>query len=473
MGVSEQTTKVDHRAGFETLSDELTNDRAVIAGEIPPWLTGTLIRNGPARFEVEDQAFHHWFDGLAMLHAFSFADGEVSYSNRFLRSEAHRAAESGEISHRQFATDPCRSIFKRLTSSFDEPTGGNANVNLTRLGDRYLAMTETPIPVEFDPQTLATLGVADAPAPGQVTIAHPHQDPVSAELVSYAAHMGPRSSYKVYAQAPGGKPRVICSVPVRNPAYMHSFAITERYAVLSEWPLVVNPIGLGTSGLRGRPFIENYEWKPGRGTRYRVVDLREGVVRGTFEGEAMFSFHHVNAFERDGELVLDLVAYDDSAVIDALYLDRLRSDDSAVPRPELRRVTIDLDAGDVESAPLAAGFELPRINYAYNGREYGYAYGVDARPGGFLDTLQKVDLASGDVETWSEDGCFPGEPVYVPSPGASVEDDGVILSVVLDAPGGASFLLVLDASTFEERARARVPHRIPFGFHGQYFGDVA
>ena len=34
----------------------------------------------------------------------------------------------------------------------------NANVNLVRIGERYIAMTETPLPIEFDPETLATKG---------------------------------------------------------------------------------------------------------------------------------------------------------------------------------------------------------------------------------------------------------------------------------------------------------------------------
>jgi carotenoid cleavage dioxygenase-like enzyme len=48
----------------------------------------------------------------------------------------------------------------------------------------------------------------------------------------------------------------------------------------------------------------------------------------------------------------------------------------------------------------------------------------------------------------------------------------VILSVVLDARQGRSFLLVLDARSFEEVARAGAPHVIPFGFHGAYFDDL-
>jgi carotenoid cleavage dioxygenase-like enzyme len=63
--------------------------------------------------------------------------------------------------------------------------------------------------------------------------------------------------------------------------------------------------------------------------------------------------------------------------------------------------------------------------------------------------------------------------VFVAGPTAAAEDDGVVLSLVLDANNDNSFLLVLDAGSFEEVARAEVPHRIPFGLHGQFFEDVA
>ena len=58
--------------------------------------------------------------------------------------------------------------------------------------------------------------------------------------------------------------------------------------------------------------------------------------------------------------------------------------------------------------------------------------------------------------------------MFVAEPGADAEDAGALLSIVLDGERETSFLLVLDAATLEERARAEVPHHIPFGFHGQY-----
>jgi carotenoid cleavage dioxygenase-like enzyme len=91
---------------------------------------------------------------------------------------------------------------------------------------------------------------------------------------------------------------------------------------------------------------------------------------------------------------------------------------------------------------------------------------------GWFDRIVKVDVEARTSSTWSEAGCFPGEPVFVAAPGREREDSGVLLSVVLNGERGNSFLLVLDAATLQEIARAEVPHHIPFGFHGQYVGNA-
>src|SRR5262249_21999300 len=103
---------------------------------------------------------------------------------------------------------------------------------------------------------------------------------------------------------------------------------------------------------------------------------------------------------------------------------------------------------------------------------YRYAYGVgQGETRGFLDSLVKLDLERGTASKWREEGCYPVEPVFVEAPGTSNEDECVILSVVLDGRAATSYLLVLDASTFAERARAEAPHHIPFGFPRQLHGE--
>jgi carotenoid cleavage dioxygenase-like enzyme len=472
-----QTQHTTHLQGLATQPDEIALDALEVSGTIPAWLGGTLVRNGPAQFEVGERTVNHWFDGLAMLHAFGFADGTVSYANRYLDSGNRRAArERGRIAYPEFATDPCRSLFARVQAMFaaDDGATPNANVNVVRLGERYLAMTETPLPVAFDPETLETLGVArDAGAPaGQHATAHPHHDPERDELVAYVVRFGSRSHYVLYAvPAGGGKRRTIASLPVSRPSYMHSFALTPRHAVLVEFPLVVNPLRLA---MRGKPFIANYRWDGDRPARFLVVDRATGELRGTYETDPFFCFHHVNAFERDGTLVVDLLAYDDAEVIRALSLERARDLEAVFPRVEPRRYELGLDTGTARSRVLAdVLLELPRIDYARrNGRPYRYLYASSLRrPGepGFLDQLAKVDVESGAVQSWHEEGTYPGEPVFVRAPDGDGEDDGVLLSVVLDARQGTSFLLVLDAHDLAEIGRAHVPQHVPFGFHGSYF----
>ena len=465
-----QTAATDHRLGFQSLDEETAVERLPVSGQVPDWLTGALVRVTPALFEVGDRRVAHWFDGLAMLNRFGFAEGEVSYRNRFLDSRAYRDARAGELSFSGFATDPCRSIFQRVQSLFSPGFTDNANVNLARIGERHIAMTETPLPIEFDPETLATAGhlrYADS-LTAHVTTAHPHHDPERGELVNYFARFSRKSEYVLYGLPAGSSSRrVIARLPVDRPAYMHAFGMSGRHLILAEYPLRANPLKLALSG---KPFIENYEWRPEQGARFQVVDRETGALRGSYETDAFFCFHHVNAFERGSELVIDLIAYDDPQVIDSLYLDRLGTRDT-LPSTELRRYTIDLDAGAVrwEALPGGENVELPRIDYARrNTRDYGCAYFAGWDGGNWIDRLVKLDVREGTRSEWSSPGCYPGEPIFVREPGREEEDGGVVLSVVLDSGSGRSFLLVLDAGSLDELARAEAPHHIPFGFHGEY-----
>ena len=468
--------KTSRAAGFKSLDEEVHVDSVPVTGTVPSWLHGSLVRVTPALMDGGGKTIKHWFDGAAMLNAFGFGDGGVSYGSRFLETEYLDDVRKGEANF-GFGADPCRSLFKRVMSMNDVNKFDNANVNLQELGRRYIAMTETPLPVEFDPKTLATLGKPkwpDKDADGQVTTAHPHYDYERDEVVNYTAKFGPKTTYRVYAAGEvGAKRRLIGSLPVKSPGYMHSFGMSERYVILAENPLLVNPMSIPLSK---KAFIDNYEWKPERGTRFIVMDRHTGELQGIHQAEAFFCFHHVNAFERDGELVVDLIAYDDDAVIHMLDLAELRAGvPSPISRSSLRRYVITLDGSGVTREDIGPDVspELPRINYRRNNmRDYRWMYAAGTSEGSdWVDQLVKVDVTSGESSTWSEPGCYPGEPVFVDRPGGTDEDDGVILSVVLDSSVERSFLLVLDAATFEEVARAEAPHHIPFGFHGQYFRD--
>jgi carotenoid cleavage dioxygenase-like enzyme len=252
---------------------------------------------------------------------------------------------------------------------------------------------------------------------------------------------------------------------------MHSFGQTERHVVLAEYPLVVNPLKML---LAGKPYAENLKWKPERPTRFHVVDRESGELARVCEAEAFFAFHHVNAFESNGQIFVDLLAYPDDAVIRDHYMDALASGKCPTAAAALRRYRLRSDGSTSYETLTDEPLELPRINYeSQNGRDYSYVYGIGQGriSESWPDRLVKVNVGDGSALIWREEDCYPGEPVFVPAPKGRSEDSGVVLSVVLDAVTETSFLLVLDAASFAEIARALVFHHIPFGFHGQYFGE--
>lgn len=465
--------------GFTTLDREVDRVPLQATGALPDWLTGSLIRTGPARFEVGRQAYTHWFDGLAMLHAFAFENGAVRYSNRFVRSRSWcEAEEQGHIARGEFMTDPCRTIFGRVAALFDRRPTDNANVSVSVLGGQIVALTETPMPIRFDPHTLETGEhlAFDKVVRGQISTAHPHGD--GERGYSYVIEIGRHSFYRLFVDERGAQ-RVLIELPVDQPSYMHSFGMSERHLILTEFPLRVNPLWLALSG---KPFITNYRWQPERGTLFTVIDKMSGIVTARAKAPPCFCFHHVNAFEESGMVHVDLLAYPDATIIDRLRLDRLRAGKRTQATAILTRFSIPVGiAADAEpvlvegKALCDTPFELPRFDYLRRaGRSYAHVWGVgESDAATFFDTIVKAEIGGTGavVRRWHEEGCYPGEPVFVARPGGQIEDDGVLLSVVLDSRTNTSFLLLLDAATLVEHARAAVPHHIPFGFHGNHFAD--
>jgi beta,beta-carotene 9',10'-dioxygenase len=464
--------------GFRSLTAETREPvRLAVSGTLPAWLEGTLLRTGPAKFEVGARTLNHWFDGFAMLYRFAIADGGVTYANRFLKSKAFSAAEeTGKISYSEFATDPCRTLFGRVAAVFAPKPTDNCNVNVSDYARETVAFTETLMPIRFSPETLETLGVFayGEALGGQLSTAHPHYDAKRACHYNYVTAFGMESLYRICRIGDDGAQQQIAEIAAERPSYMHSFGMSEDHLILAEFPLVVSPIDLRMSG---KPFIRNYRWEPERGIVFHVVAKDSGEIVRTGKTDATFAFHHVNAFADDGGLAVDVVAYPDASIIDQLYLSRLRANAPITATGRLVRFQVPLaDGAPITRKILAAApLEVPRINYERcAGKPYRLVWGAGIEvEGDFLDSVVKIDTKTGTVATWHQAGLYPGEPVFVPSPAAKAEDDGVLLSVVIDIVKDRSFLLVLDAASLAELARADAPHAIPFHFHGAFFASTA
>ena len=370
---------------------------------------------------------------------------------------------TGEMQYSEFATDPCRSLFRRVASMFEPAPGANGAVT-SRVGDEFLATTESP-PRRFDPETRSHPRRGDEP-PGTLRPRIPTTTRRAGSALTSTPTSSPGSRTRFDAAAPAARAGVIAKRG-RDPGYMHSFGAQRALrrplrAAVRRGPAVF-------SSPARKPIIENYRWEGTQPSRFHRRRPRAAGLRATVEMDPFFVFHHVNANER-GAPHLDLCAHEDSPIIDALYLERLRKAEQRIPRVRVRRIEWARPAHVATARPLrrrlrAAANQLrprqparPPLCLRGLGRRTP-ASRSRASSSSSTPTRATLDVARPAATPASRCSCRPG---------ARREDDGVVLSVVLDAGRGTSFLLVLDAPTLEERARAAVPHHIPFGFHGMH-----
>jgi carotenoid cleavage dioxygenase len=120
--------------------------------------------------------------------------------------------------------------------------------------------------------------------------------------------------------------------------------------------------------------------------------------------------------------------------------------------------------------------DFPRIDERRFGRPHRYAYTMmlpETPDPAFLsaDSLLKHDLQTG-VRT---EHCFgpqryPGEFVFVAAHANAEEDEGWLIGLVVNASDQTTDLVIIDARDFTAApvASARIPHRVPLGFHGNW-----
>lgn len=459
------------RPGFETQREEVSGRRLPVDGTIPSWLSGRYVQNGPGQFEIGGETLNHWFDPLAMVRGFVFDDG-VTYTNRFVRSRDFEfARETGRVRTPFPGTPSDRPLWTRLRQLFRGEFLDNPVIGIARLGDRLAAITESPTAITLDPETLETTGRIDLTAGLNVdtTLGHPHYDPRRDALVNLGVEFGREMRYTLFRRR-GERVERTATVDVEDSPYVHSFGLTDRYAVVPSMPYGPNPLSVLLGTVTRRTFVDAFERfdRPGR---FHVVDRETGDTVSRPRVDPGFIYHHVNAFEDGACVVVDAIAYPDDSAMDALTIANLRRPDPSVPRGDLRRYRLPLDGGPATVRTLREGpMEFPVIDYpAALGRAYDRVYVATGEDGGGVATaLARISIPDGETTTWRESDCYPGEPMFVRAP-PEADGEGVVLSVTVDGEG--STLLVLDAESMTELARAPLPHRLPYGFHGQFYSD--
>ena len=274
-------------------------------------------------------------------------------------------------------------------------------------------------------------------------------------------------AYHIYKRDRASTRRqLVSSVPTHKPSLVHSFGLSEEFVVIIASPLIIDR----TQWNPKAPVLSALHWKAHKSTECIVVEKTTGIIQMRLTMPACFVFNIANTFQTDQHIIVDAVMHaDPSIILKNMYLDALRGREPfACTTSRLVRITIDRAHNIVTTNEITpAVVEMPQINPNIRTRAHTYVYAISASSvTDMFDEIIKINMAFGTSLSWSHEGCYPSEPVFVPNPNATQEDDGILLSVVLDTKQKHSFLLVLDAATMTELARAHAPHHIPFGMHG-------
>jgi len=478
-------SREDWLSGYRSQPQEFAYWIDQVDGQIPLELEGTLFRNGPGLLDIHGYPVRHPFDGDGMVNSIAFKQGQAFYRNRFVRTEGYVAEQkAGKPLYRGvFGTQKPGGV---LANAFDLRLKNIANTHVIYWGNRVLALWEAAAPHRLDPYTLETLGLDDlggALAPGDAFAAHPRFDPGDQaqgqppRLVNFAIKPGLSTTITLYEFDLAGHllQRQARSVP--GFAFIHDFAITPHYALFFQAPVAYNPLPY-VLGLKGA--AECITFRPGQPTKILVMPRGGGAMQ-TLETEPCFVFHHSNAFEQEGQIVVDSICYRELPT--AEQGDYRTVDFEAVPAGQLWRFRLDLDRCTVvRETVVERCCEFPGLHPQRQGRSYRYLYlGAAHAAGGNapLQALLKRDLVSGEEQLWSAaPQGFSGEPVFVPRPQGQREDQGWLLLLLYNAARRCSELLIFDAEDIQPGPLARLllSHHVPYGLHGSftphYFGPA-
>jgi carotenoid cleavage dioxygenase-like enzyme len=506
---------------FDDSPVEVISQKLRVTGKLPTYLSGCLLRNGPAIFGNSDnlkpQRFSHLFDGLAKITKYEFNQGNILFSTKFIRSNFYKEL----IDNNKLipivtigSTIPRFKGWDKVKIIFNSDKTDNTAVSIAQAGRNgsYFAITDSPVIMEFDVKTLETVGrgyykdksrIIRFGGKEMLSTAHPTLHPHDGNLYNYFLEVRPvpipflpKTNIAHITRMNHNLERtVIGSVELGKGVipYIHDFSVTSNYAVLMIWPVRLDFSKITNGG----GLFGAMSWQGDRvNTIIHVFDLRgKGPKEGrytrplkSFTAPPMFSYHHVNAFEKEGEngveLVVDVTGYKDGEICYGengfLLIPNMKNPSTRskqVRDGDCYRFILPLSESQengvsnssfiqpfilpmIDASGMSYTGEMARVNDIFKGRQYRFSYCVTSfagcdveNRGGFLewalvkrdhdialDRLRHKTSHQPSVITWSDAHCYPSEPVFVPNPEGKSEDDGLLLSEVYDAVRGESFL---------------------------------
>ncbi len=456
----------------------------VVKGSIPRDLQGYLFRNGAGRFENYGVPYDHPFDGDGMVSRFHFREGQVFYSNRYVRTREFQAeAEAQKMLYRSFGTNLPGGIAKNfLRMQFKNA----ANTSLVYHGGKMLALWEGGLPHEISPHTLETIGRYDYEeelknafskvdqiiSPELPFSAHPKKHPLNGVLYNFGTASGAKNRLMTYQISPEGRLANKMGFEMKGIPFVHDFVLTENgdqvfFLTSVRFDLWRTLIGLKTP-------VDSIQADTSAPNRIWVI---RGDQKMEFLTNSGFIFHHANGFARDqNRLVVDallMAQFPSAEATGSLFEDEAFQNIPAY----LTRYEINLNSREVQHQRISDyPMELPTIHPQKVARPYRYVWAIGTHPeraNGLLHGIVKVDTQTKKSSLHDFYPHLTGEPILVPKADSKDEDEGWLLSLLFDVTQKKTRLLVMNAQDLEVIAEAVLPHCLPLGFHGLWLDQLA
>ncbi|MFS7962287.1 putative oxidoreductase [Helianthus anomalus] len=466
--------------------DELPpTDCEVIEGTLPSCLDGAYFRNGPNP-QFLPRGPYHLFDGDGMLHAIRISNGKASLCSRYIKTYKYSIEKeagfpiipnvfSGFNGVTASAARMAVTAGRFLAGQFDPTKGiGLANTSLAFFGKRLFALGESDLPyaVKLAPDgDIITVGREDFNGKLFMSMtAHPKIDPVTKE--AFAFRYGPIPPFLTFFRfnENGEKQADVPIFSMTSPSFLHDFAITKNYAIFPEIQIGMSPMEMLGGG---SPVSADAGKVPRLGLIPRYA--KDESEMKWFEVPGFNVIHCINAWEEDGGDTVVMVAPNILSVEHTLErMDLIHA--------SVEKVKINLKTGMVSRHPLSTrNLDFAVINPAFVAVKTRYMYCGVGDPMPKISGVVKLDVSLSEADRREcivasqmfGPGCYGGEPFFVarePDNPDADEDDGYVVSYVHNENTGESRFVVMDAKspTLEIVAAVKLPHRVPYGFHGLF-----
>ena len=476
--------KEDWSSAYKNVEKELTNESInPTKGKNIDELNGTLFRNGPGILERGGQWVHHPFDGDGMITAIRFKNGRATLTNKFVRTK-------GFLEEKKINKFIYRGVFGTqkgggiINNALDLKFKNIANTHVVKLGNELLALWEAAGPHALDPENLNTFGLTTLNGvlkTNEAFSAHPKADfnsNASAELlVTFGVQTGPKSTIRLMEFSNSGENSGDLIIDRKDTlngfAFLHDFAITTNWAIFLQNAIDFNPLPF-VMGQKGA--AQCLKSNPNKKAKFFIIPRESGLFKGqppiTIDAPDGFVFHHVNAFEKDSNIILDSIFYDDFPSVgpDENFRD---IDFDQYPAGNLKRSIIDLKKKKSKLETLSTQTcEFATVNPKFLGLKATYSWMActDKKTGNApLQAIKKINLTTKEEIYWSAaPSGFVSEPIMVPTRNSRKEDEGYLFTLLWNGSRRGSDLVILDAKNLNELAIYELPISIPHGLHGSW-----